>query len=1698
MGQIKYTFEAIANRPKEQLDVLAKTHAIKYDFSDAFGIDTKPKKTKSNIDAYYDALTKLEYNGPNGLTARTNNPVATLYTQELADKFGAKKGPSLPAGDNPENRPLYTATFPDLETGIAAGKFIVSNVYNNAGGDIEKFASIYSMGKLPSQLIDSNEIAVKDRYVKALMSSTSKDDLAVTLKRQEDDVSQAVINETERLKTGDDLFRDSSDISRIFDPTTRMLKNEPADITAFSQASTTRTGAEDVNSLIQFEESKVPITPIGEGIDYGKGFTQLEEEAVQANTRISMSSAPDAPTGVDAWKTYWSNTFGANPDDDTAKALAVNILSNAGEIAVGFSDLKDKAITSLLTGEGGLAFAEEFIAGFAATPEILGNVIVASGINPLPAYNKTTQEGEARVLEAQKEVFKSPLLPMLAAVGLKAVGTGAIKAPAAVKKLAKTAKTQISELNAMSESALKIARGEANKADYSLAVNRLAEAIKDPVVFESTLKVIKKGKPYKRGVKVGYSPKQIKEALTEINTLAGTFFETTNSLQNPYVLKSLTNSQRRGLQNSAYQLKINILKQARIAGDDATITQLQGGFGLFKPDAKLLLEYLKGIKKELPDYINKKIISFQKTPEYINPNKKTSKDLDNAINLLKKTDDENKTNAEMNKPSWKDNLGKIAKATYDVGAEVNFAIDKAIKSVGGEESALLRQVRITKDLLNGTSGKAAFKVQQVNSTIYDKLSRADQKKLNGYINMRRENSLKKYHDKILPELENKLKTETKKLEIKKIQDEIKRIKNYKYSGDKKKGEVWVDGKIATESVRGSSPWLKDNAIDEFLANNSDISSKLVNAADDYFNVYRSLVDDMENSGLITPDEAIRYKMRDYSPKEYLEFMQGQKTYDVSGKKITVTDRGIKKLKEGDEGVLYNNSQQLLYDTINSVENKIANNNANNMLANVLKNGEIEGIGYLLKSANTKTKPGYVRVEYFKDGSKQAVALDDNFASGWIKTDGWGNQKALTVAQWALGTKVLKASATGYNPAFALINIPRDMAYVTLTQHGLYSNHIPIAYGQLIGDMVKVSKDAWKGTGRKLDYIEEGGSMQMLTGMGRLGDPFKPSNSKLKSGVKFAEALAGKIGEFSEIVTRLAVRERALKNGLSAKEATWTARNYLDFSKQGQITKFAETFIPYSGATVQATRGLFRSMGKPAFYYKAGQLALLQHMLRNHINNSEERKEVYGRIPDYVKYKNFVMPLPFTVTDKTGRKRNPYIKFPKDGGQSLVTGLYDASYNILTKERTSDYNLSQLEETVSSLKPYEISGLAPTINVAISWAQNRKFPYNSKVYKGDDRVTEGRIMTNLDEELVWKDLGSTLNISPAKLQYTADKFIASGNTFADVGYGSYDYIRKEMSEEQLDEYDRNFEKYIDMPMSDIPGIRQIPKRFLGFAEDVDIALKEEQREQESDKVNIIESNNQEIDSYLLNRNSLKSEKDKERALKEMNDWINQIEESNPEEADRLEDRYNKRKDMSNLDLARGIFKLSANKAPARRAFAIAWEMIKHKDDESTQKALIEELEKISPIVKGKRTGFLNEETVLYYDTIMESFNKDKILRKPIFMNPDKSKATDKERVSRAREIRKGLIRPNYNKEGKRVGESSHKMRAEIIDGRWVSFPTLFPLDDKGEEWEEYSKVDEINIAYRKAEERGELFEFGQDEKEAKKFAKGSWKLSKTRR
>ena len=106
-----------------------------------------------------------------------------------------------------------------------------------------------------------------------------------------------------------------------------------------------------------------------------------------------------------------------------------------------------------------------------------------------------------------------------------------------------------------------------------------------------------------------------------------------------------------------------------------------------------------------------------------------------------------------------------------------------------------------------------------------------------------------------------------------------------------------------------------------------------------------------------------------------------------------------------------------------------------------------------------------------------------------------------------------------------------------------------------------------------------------------------------------------------------------------------------------------------------------------------------------------------------------------------------------------------------------------------------------------------------------------------------------------------------------------------------------------------------------------------------------------------------------------------------------------------------------------------------------------------------------------------------------------------RARSIRDMEPGRGRANVNKQGRVVDESTHLMRTENIDDRWVSFPSLFPDKEKPNRWVDYSggqdpklegKGADIRGAYEEAGRRGERFEFGQDKESALKFGKGSWK------
>jgi hypothetical protein len=86
-------------------------------------------------------------------------------------------------------------------------------------------------------------------------------------------------------------------------------------------------------------------------------------------------------------------------------------------------------------------------------------------------------------------------------------------------------------------------------------------------------------------------------------------------------------------------------------------------------------------------------------------------------------------------------------------------------------------------------------------------------------------------------------------------------------------------------------------------------------------------------------------------------------------------------------------------------------------------------------------------------------------------------------------------------------------------------------------------------------------------------------------------------------------------------------------------------------------------------------------------------------------------------------------------------------------------------------------------------------------------------------------------------------------------------------------------------------------------------------------------------------------------------------------------------------------------------------------------------------------------------------------------------------------RKGVRK---NKDGT---ESTHLMAREYVEGKgWVVFPTLF--QNKDGRWVDMSKVKEekgFGVVYKEALKRGEVYDFGNDEKSAIEFAdKGNWK------
>ena len=320
-----------------------------------------------------------------------------------------------------------------------------------------------------------------------------------------------------------------------------------------------------------------------------------------------------------------------------------------------------------------------------------------------------------------------------------------------------------------------------------------------------------------------------------------------------------------------------------------------------------------------------------------------------------------------------------------------------------------------------------------------------------------------------------------------------------------------------------------------------------------------------------------------------------------------------------------------------------------------------------------------------------------------------------------------------------------------------------------------AKDTFLRKGRWVDYLDEGGGMTFLTHQGK---PFKTMGKRgIYTAIKGLQQALGYVGETSEIWTRLALRERALRQGKSPHEATWIARNYIDFNQGGNFAKALDTGIPYLNAGVQGTRGIFRALAdRPTdTLWKFVQLAVLASGL--YLANNLLNKECMDHITDREKVNNWIFSTPFRFTDKNGNKRYLYFKIAKDQGQRIACTIVE---NLMRKALGKEVNSDQIVQSVQDFIPIVPDQLMPpSIDGLMGYVANRDFWTRKDIWRGD-KITPREEYTIYTHPALVK-LGKATGWSPERLEYFLSQVFTRGNVYTSLVGGGLTLAMKDLPE-----------------------------------------------------------------------------------------------------------------------------------------------------------------------------------------------------------------------------------------------------------------------------------------------------------------------------
>lgn len=683
--------------------------------------------------------------------------------------------------------------------------------------------------------------------------------------------------------------------------------------------------------------------------------------------------------------------------------------------------------------------------------------------------------------------------------------------------------------------------------------------------------------------------------------------------------------------------------------------------------------------------------------------------------------------------------------------------------------------------------------------------------------------------------------------------------------------VGLNDEIVVVNKEFAEGWIsllnqKDQQLFESFGVNPNKVNRIIHAADEFSKIMAEQLEQLRKHEVISENayQKLKQEGQHYSPRLFVSHLEEA----IQTGRAAMSKSGIHNLNEGDAGLMLEDIQQFLAMRIRDTQQAIANARLGRAFYSFLQNTVVPW-GYIPKyspdfierlinhhkavqeaqaanlsldnlNARGTIKPletkyiepswetpleGFRQVTFvLPGGSRMAMHLTNDVADQYegyrFDMPDWA-AKATDILSAMTLTKVLKATATGYNPEFLVRNIPLDILHIMLTTEP-YGKSVLLGTAKMMRDILlpkngraPIIAQVFARSGYVKDYYRTGGYNQTLTHEGQWDEESTKWDKPNVAWRMFTDFL-GYIGQSSELMTRISLRQRYMdmklkeyaKGGviLSADEreeleyeSTEYALGYLDFSQGGAVAKEIDKFIPYFNAATQVTWGSLKALKRnPAIFaakvtelgvfsvllgaWNLGLYGDLVKWMHPEEDDDERKKRLADRARFYtehinprIKATNWIVMTNMTYMTETGR-RYLYFKIPKDASITSLTGWFEGAFmasqtgdmsHLLNKQRVAEV------KTLSTLLG-DMSFTPPLLKAFHNYNTNQDSYFDEAIWKGKEvqpwaEYQVGRT-PNMYVEL--GQLFATENdkgeleggLSPMRLNNAINQVIAKNNTF----------------------------------------------------------------------------------------------------------------------------------------------------------------------------------------------------------------------------------------------------------------------------------------------------------------------------------------------